>query len=190
MSGTEIAYGAGVIQGVYVARLRYPRSYSISLRACYAIGLRACYAVGLRACYAMSGTNLACGAIRLRACYAMSGTDVAYGGTRVCAVGGISLRRCYAMSGTDIARLLRTSYAMSGTDAGNVRTALLRDVRAPNQRRRARASDRQHPGTLSAYAMSGTDLAYGALWPTRCPVLTYRLALASFRTALLRDVRY
>eukprot|EP00961_Rhodomonas_salina_P002701 37248-Rhodomonas_salina.5 len=71
MSGTEIAYGAGV--GSAGGEYWRPCTRYLPTRTDLAYG-----AISLRVCCAMSGTDLACGAISLRVCYAMSGTDPAY----------------------------------------------------------------------------------------------------------------
>eukprot|EP00961_Rhodomonas_salina_P121988 1642601-Rhodomonas_salina.5 len=132
-------------------------------------------AIGLGACSAMSGTDVLYGPTRMgmhaehggrsppmeiRICYAVSGTDCPL--LNYCML----LRACYAVSGSDLAYAairrigsttpqaytaavpqhrvlcpicLRGYYAMPGTDLASRSTSV-----------------------LPAYAMAGTDLAYGA----------------------------
>eukprot|EP00961_Rhodomonas_salina_P287042 3878628-Rhodomonas_salina.2 len=151
----------------------------------YASAMRCTYGViCLQACYAMSGTDLAYGATQCQSPYA---SKAGHGVTS-----RISLRACYAMSGTDIA-YAATSPSRPGGAAcayGAMRCAVLIKCMVCGAMRRAVLSTRMLYGAVrcawllsaayilgylppiplrSAYAVSGTELAYAAmLWYATC----------------------
>eukprot|EP00961_Rhodomonas_salina_P238576 3224545-Rhodomonas_salina.2 len=103
-------------------------------------------------------------AVCLRTCYEMPGIDIACGVMR--------LRACYAMSGTDIAyqmqartaqklsgaTSLRAAYAMCGTDLAITCYAIS-------------GTDLPY-GAMACYAMCGTDIASGPACLSHCSSLT------------------
>eukprot|EP00961_Rhodomonas_salina_P041535 559058-Rhodomonas_salina.1 len=187
MSGTDIAHDEywtlRVLSGSYkngAGREGCSLCPGTSLRACLSVSclrIRACYAmpgtdvaygtsgnarqqycrkvssaISLRACYTMSGTDRACGAIGLRACYATSGTDLACGATSACT-------QC------EVGAVTETRWEGNGEwGGGEGRTEC---VQCPGR----------GPIVLRAcYALSGTDMAYGAAAMTTTTVQTIAYA--------------
>eukprot|EP00961_Rhodomonas_salina_P305175 3941890-Rhodomonas_salina.1 len=148
------------------------------------------FPIGLRACYAMSGTDIACAAMVLRACYAMSGTDLlsyhptclllrdarhavcgtelAYGAMGCPCVGRETVRLLNQLlvkppSQTYLPmRLVKPICLCACYGMSGATCYAMSGTNLPYGATRTTGS--QRPGTTLcvAYAMSGTELGYGA----------------------------
>eukprot|EP00961_Rhodomonas_salina_P260175 3515842-Rhodomonas_salina.4 len=142
------------------------------------------YALAMRCPVPHRGSAISCARATRCPPYAMPGTELAYRATLS------AHRSCCAMPGTDLSAYVLATWCLE-----LISRIALRDV----QLEPPLDCPRRYAITLrSRYAMSGTDIPYGATQPPyvplcayvlRCPVLTISYSTITLR-GLLRDARY